>query len=99
MKLAIPLFRKRVSPHFGSSSKILLVETRGSAIFQEDIRDIGGEGPQAIAQNLVALGVEKLICRGIQHHYKDWLIRKGIKVLDNQRGVAKEIMIKYLKTT
>ena len=99
MKIAIPLFRKRVSPHFGSSSIILLVETQGSVVFKEDIRDIGGEGPKAISQNLVALGVEKLVCGGIQHHYKDWLIRKGIRVVDNQRGVAKEVMIKNLEDT
>lgn len=97
MKIAIPLFRERVSPHFGSSSIILLVEIQGTAVFKEDIRDIGGEGPEAISQNLVALGVEKLICGGIQHQYKDLLIRKGITVVDNQRGVAKEVMIKNLE--
>jgi predicted Fe-Mo cluster-binding NifX family protein len=50
-----------------------------------------------IARSLVALGVNKLICGGIQSHYKDWLISKGITVVDNQRGVAKEIVCQLLK--
>jgi len=92
MKIAVPLFRKRVSPHFGSSSRILLLETKGEEICQETIWDLGGEGPIEIARRLVALGVEELICGGIQSHYKDWLIGKGVRVVDNQRGVAREIV-------
>ena len=98
MKIAVPLFRKRVSPHFGSSSRILLLETNGTTIFQETIWDLGGEGPMEIARRLVALGVERLICGGIQSHYKDWLIGKGITVVDNQRGVAKEIVQNLLRS-
>lgn len=45
-----------------------------------------------IARSLVALGVEELVCGGIQSHYKDWLIGKGITVVDNQRGEAREIV-------
>jgi len=97
MKIAIPLFKKRVSPHFGSSSRILLLETKGTEICQETIWDLGGEGPIEIARRLVALGVEKLICGGIPSHYKDWLIRKGITVVDNQRGVAAEIVHQLLR--
>lgn len=95
MKIAIPLFKERVSPHFGSSSKILLLETNGTMICQETIQNVGGDSPMEIARRLVDLGVEKVICGGIQYHYKDWLIRKGVAVVDNQRGMAKEV-IQYL---
>jgi len=97
MKIAIPLFKKRVSPHFGSSSRILLLETKGTEICQETIWDLGGEGPIEIARRLVALGVEELICGGIQSHCKDWLIGKGVTVVDNQRGVAEEVVHQLVK--
>jgi len=51
-----------------------------------------GEGPMEIARHLADLGVEELICGGIQNDHKEWLMRKGVTVVDNQRGVAKEIV-------
>jgi len=97
MKIAVPLFRKRVAPHFGVSSSILLLETKGPMICGETIWEVSGEGPMDIARDLVKLGVERLICGGIQRYYKDWLMGKGITVVDNQRGVAKEIVQQLLK--
>lgn len=94
MKIAIPLFKDRVSPHFGSSSKFLLVETSESEICQEVTWDLDGESAMDMARRLVDLGVNEVICGGIQHHYKDWLIRKGIRVVDNQKGLAREIIKK-----
>jgi len=96
VKIAIPLFKERVSPHFGSSSKFLLVETSESGICQEVTWDLDGESAMDMAQRLVALGVNKVVCGGIQYHYKNWLISKGITVVDNQKGVAREIIRKLL---
>ena len=98
MKVAIPLYKERVSPHFGSSSKIFLVDIQGAAVRQEVIWDVGGESAMEIARRLVDLGVEKVICGGIQYHYKHWLIRKGVAVVDNQRGMAKEVIQDLLRS-
>ncbi len=97
MKIAIPLFKERVSPHFGSSSRFLLLETDGVTVFQETTFEVGGEGPMQIAWHLVDLGVEEVICGGIQYQYKEWLVMKGVAVMDNKRGVAKEIIGQLLK--
>jgi len=97
MKIAIPLFRDRVSPHFGSSSKVLLIDAHGAMVHQEMMWDVGGEGSMEIARRLVDLGVEEVVCGGIHHFYKEWLIGKGVKVVDNQRGVAREIIQKLLR--
>jgi predicted Fe-Mo cluster-binding NifX family protein len=88
MKIAVPLFKERVAPYFGASSKVLLVEMQGEAIAHEATWDVGGEGAMEIARRLVDLGVEKLICGGIQNRYKNWLIGRGVTVMDNQRGPA-----------
>ena len=45
-----------------------------------------------IARRLVDLGVEKLICGGIQHRYKNWLVGRGVTVVENQRGPARELV-------
>jgi predicted Fe-Mo cluster-binding NifX family protein len=93
MKIAIPLFNERVSPYFGASSKILLVETQGDAIAHEATWDVGGEGAMEIARRLVDLGVEKLICGGIQTRYKNWLVGRGVTVVENQRGPAWDLVL------
>ena len=92
MKIAVPLFKERVAPYFGTSSKILLVEMQGEAIVRESSWEVEGEGAMEIARRLVDLGVEKLICGGIQHRYKNWLVGRGVTVVENQRGPARELI-------
>lgn len=92
IKIAVPLFKERVAPYFGASSKILLVEMQGDAIAQEATWDVGGEGPMEIARSLVDLGVDKLICGGIQNRYKNWLVGRGVTVMENQKGAARELI-------
>jgi len=91
-KIAVPLFKERVVPYFGASSKILLVELQGDTIAEEATWDVGGEGAMEIARRLVDLGVEKLICGGIQNRYKNWLVGRGVTVVENQRGPARDLV-------
>lgn len=97
MKIAVPLFKERVAPHFGSASRMLLVETGGSKIDREVTHDIAESSPVEVARLLLDLGVGALICGGIQNFYKDWLAAKGIRVVDNQSGVAREVVKELLK--
>jgi predicted Fe-Mo cluster-binding NifX family protein len=96
IKVAIPLFKDRVSPHFGASPKMLLVTVEGGIIQSEATWDVGGESPMEIARRLVSLGIQYVICGGIHRPYKDWLIRSGITVVENQRGIAMEVIKKLL---
>ena len=96
MKIAIPLFKDRVAPYFGSSSKALLVEISNGVVKQEAQWDVGGAGAMDIARHLVNLGVEEVVCGGISRLHKQWLMDKGIVVQDNQKGKAKEIVQKLL---
>ena len=90
MKIAIPQFKERISPHFGASGKILLIDIEGETVRRETILDVGDKSAMEIARLLVELGVEKVICGGIQYYYKEWLISKGICVMYNQKGEAGE---------
>ena len=95
-KVAVPLFKDRVSPHFGASPKVLLVMIEHGIIQSEATWDVGGESPMEIARRLVSLGIQYIICGGIQRQYKDWLIKNGIAVMENQRGVAMEVIKRLL---
>jgi predicted Fe-Mo cluster-binding NifX family protein len=96
IKVAVPLFKERVSPHFGASPKVLLVMIDHGIIQSEATWDVGGDSPMEIARRLVSLGIQYVICGGIYRPYKDWLIRNGITVMDNQRGIAREVIKKLL---
>jgi predicted Fe-Mo cluster-binding NifX family protein len=98
MKIAIPLFGERVSPHFGSSSKLLLVVIRNNKIVQRTTWNLGVQNAMRIAQQLASSGVDQLICGGIQRNHKQWLARNGICVLDNQKGVAEELITEMNKS-
>lgn len=97
MKVGIPLFKERISPHFGTSTRILLIETNGATIYNEAEWDVGAEGPMEFARRIVDLGIDWLICGGIQLRLKDWLTKRGINVMDNQRGKAREVIKKILR--
>lgn len=97
IKVAVPLFKDRVSPHFGTSPKMLLVMIEGGVIQTEATWDVGGENPMEIARRLASLGIHYVICGGIHRTYKDWLISNGITVMENHRGVALEVIKKLLK--
>jgi len=97
MKVAVPLFKNRVSPHFGASPKVLLVMIDHGVIQSEATWDVGGETAMEIARRLVSLGIQYVICGGIHRTYKDWLTRNGITVMENQRGIAMEVIKKLLK--
>lgn len=98
MKIAVPLLGDRVAPHFGSCSKILQVEIEGRRLTKEIVSDIGAKGPMRTARRLMEMGVDEVICGGIQSIYKEWLISKGVKVLDNQKGAAAEVVRKVVQS-
>jgi len=97
MKIAIPLFKDRMAPHFGSFPQILLVEIMQASVYQEYGQDISGESPFDNTRRLVSLGVEKVICGGIPLVYKEWLVGKGVIVQDNRKREVREIIQELLK--
>jgi len=96
MKIAVPLFGKRVSPHFGSSSKFMIVEFYGNVIRERVMCDVDGNGPMELARHIVDMKVETLLCGGIERSCKEWLIHQGVHVVENQKGYADEVIAKII---
>jgi predicted Fe-Mo cluster-binding NifX family protein len=95
-KIAIPLFDDRVSPHFGASSKFLFVVTEDETIVDERVLDLKEIGPMEQARKLVGLGIQGIICGGIQGRFKEWLTKKGVAVVDNQKGSVQVVVEELL---
>jgi predicted Fe-Mo cluster-binding NifX family protein len=98
MKIAVPLFGNRISPHFGASSEILLVETQGAKVTRKSMIDFGTDNPGQMARRLVQAGVDRIVCGGIQRAHKQWLLDNGIQVMENQKGPAEKLVDKMIAT-
>jgi len=59
---------------------------------QEFRCEVGGKIALEAARRLFETGVSTLICGGIETYFKDWLIRKAVTVLDNQREPVWEVI-------
>lgn len=92
MKVAIPLFGTRVSPHFASAPELLVV------LAQEHIICSTMRFPFSMAslsekkQKILSLGVDTLVCGGIDRETRRWLERRAICVMVNAAGEAEEIL-------
>ncbi|WP_291329574.1 dinitrogenase iron-molybdenum cofactor biosynthesis protein [Desulfovibrio sp. UCD-KL4C] len=96
-KLLIPLFNNEVAPRFDIATDVLLVKIRPNGDYDERIIVL----PQASAEDLCALATsdktDTLICGGIDDEHYQYLIWKGIKVLDNVIGPIKKVIDAHKK--
>ena len=92
MKVAIPLFGSRVSPRFGFCQEILIVKIDdGGEIERKNISTEGLGIPQRIEQ-LKTLGVDTIICGGVNGFYLKQLSAVGFHVIPGVMGEAKEVL-------
>jgi predicted Fe-Mo cluster-binding NifX family protein len=97
MRVAIPILKERVAPYFGASSLILLMDIDGASILQETELDVEGLESLELAHRLLDFGVEQVVCGGINRFQKQWLMNKGVAVVDNVRGDARKIVKTLLR--
>ena len=96
MKVAIPLFKDRVSPHFSTAPEALLVQTEGGRVRATWKIDLARLSPMERRVKFLGLGIEALFCGGIDETSRSCFERQGIRVEDNRMGNAMEILERYL---
>ena len=98
MKVAIPLFDNRVSPHFFTAPELLLVQIDSRIVCSSWKISLENLSPSKKKSRFLALGPDTLLCGGIDGETRRWFERKGVQVKDNQMGDAMEILDRYLNT-
>ena len=97
MKIAIPLFQNRISPRFDFSPELWMITVEdGEVVHQEKLPMTNLNLPQRLDQ-LTSMGVDQLICGGIDGFCLGQLGRKGIQVLSNIVGEAETAFNLFLK--
>jgi len=92
MRVAIPLFRKRISPNFLTAPELQVVLAHGQKADCTFLFRFPRCSSFERRKKILSLGIDLLICGGIDWPTKFWLERHGIKVIDNTRGEVEEIL-------
>jgi len=92
MRVAIPVWRERVSPVFDVSGRLLLIDLDDGAELKRSDMCVEEEDPAARAQKLAALGVEVLICGAISQPLEAILTHSGVRVIAQTCGSVDEIL-------
>ena len=99
MKVAIPLFKDRVSPHFSTAPEMLLVQTEDGRVCATWKIDLARLSSAERRVKFLGLGIETLFCGGIDRATRCWFEKQGIRVADNRMGNAMEMLNGHLNLT
>jgi len=97
MKIAIPLFGERVSPHFKTAPEILIVlsqERNDTSTLKFDISNFSLTEKKT---KILSFNVDTIICGGIDNDTRQWFELRGVEVIDNVMGKAMEVFLDYFR--
>ena len=97
MKIAIPLFGERVSPHFRTAPEILIVlsqERNDTSTFKFDISNFSLTEKKT---KILSFNVDTIICGGIDNDTRQWFELRGVEVIENVMGKAMEVSLDYFR--
>ena len=96
MKLAIPVFQTKVAPRFDETQGFVLLETKGrDVVSRQDLVTSGWSQMEKMTQ-LVDLGVETVICGGIDRASLQYLDFNGVTVFSWVTGEVEDAVTCFL---
>jgi predicted Fe-Mo cluster-binding NifX family protein len=95
MRLAIPIFKSRISPVFDFSTKALIIQIEQGRETDRSEIDLAGLPPQARVEKLKRAGVNSLVCASISLPLQEMLIIAGLNVISGIVGAVDEVLKAY----
>jgi len=92
MTIAIPVFRKRVSPNFSTAPELLVVQSDGHTIWSRMRISVSKASLAERKRRLLALGVDTLICGGMDRMTQNWFERRKVRLITNIVGDVQEVL-------
>lgn len=96
MKIAIPRYEGRISPRFGFTQDVLLVDVGEKGGDHREVLPLGGLFPQEIPAYLHRKGVRVVLTGGINWEFQDLFKALGIEVIWGLIGTPEEALAAYL---
>ena len=97
MRIAIALFDDRVSPRFDCAPEFSVVEVSDGRASSQKILSAGDWHPNDRVVHMRNLGIEVLICGGIDHAAACELHARGIRLFSWVNGNAKDALAAFLQ--
>jgi len=88
MKIAIPIFGKRISPRFDFSPEMWVIEVEGGKVVGRQKFLTANLNFSQRLEQITSNGVDKVICGGIDGLFRDQLGSRGIDVVQDVIGDA-----------
>ncbi|CAB1055577.1 hypothetical protein D1BOALGB6SA_310 [Olavius sp. associated proteobacterium Delta 1] len=96
MKIAIPVFHTKISPRFDSTQGFILLQIEKSNVTKREKLPTKGWPSSAKIKQLVDLGVDTLICGGIDLESMQQLNFNGIKIYSWITGEFEDAVTRFL---
>ncbi len=96
MKIAIPRYRGRVSPRFGFTEDVLVMELEGDKITGQETLALDGCLPHEIPRLLHQRGVHVVLTGGINAVFQEMFRALGILVIWGLIGTPQEALSAYI---
>jgi predicted Fe-Mo cluster-binding NifX family protein len=96
MRVAIPLWRGRVSPVFDEASRILLVDISNKQEQRRREESLVVQNPFERARMLPSLGVDLLICGMISQTQQTALASTGVRIIPHICGSMEDVIAAFL---
>jgi predicted Fe-Mo cluster-binding NifX family protein len=97
MKVAMPLFRDRISPRFDVCPEIWIIELSNGEVINQEKWPMESFNLQQRLGHLASKRVDKIICGGIDSFCMDHLGNIGIDVIHNVAGEAGEVLNLFIR--
>lgn len=96
MRIALTIWKNRVSPLFDSASELLILDTKGHDIIDRQMESFDNESPFLRAGRLEDLGVNVLICGGISTFYMNLIEARNIHIVPFATGTVQEVLERFM---
>ena len=96
-KVVIPLFNQRVSPRFDCARGFLLASVENGEMVACRNLSAAGWARRERIEKLIALGIDILICGGIDKHSARLLSRYHVRLYTWVTGMAEDALRSFLK--
>ena len=96
MRLAIPLFGPRVSPRFDCAPRLLVLSLKNGKVVSREEIPLNLLTAWQRVEKLKELGVQIVICGGIDEGSKCWLVDHKIQVVPLVTGEAGRVIKNFL---
>ena len=97
MKIAIPVFRTKISPRFDSTQGFILLQIEKRNVMKREELPTKDWPSSAKIKQLVDLGVDTLICGGIDLESMQQLNFNGVKIYSWITGEIEDAVTRFLK--